>query len=935
MRITTMLTNRTRNPLGLELGAVPRLSWLVEDGEGEGLPAFRVQVALDGSFGTPLWDSGFREDLDPLACPVRGIEWRSRTRYYWRVALRRDGRETLSETAWFETAKLAEPWTARWIGPGTSGQDFDPAWHPVLSRVFKAAKKPASARIYLCGLGLYQLSVNGEAAGDECLSPGLCAYDKWLPYQTFDLTDHIREGENRLEIALGNGWYKGRYGLARNREFHYGEEFACIAELHLRREDGSSEVIATDTENWQARRSTVLASGIFDGEVRDDTLDTEKVYGVKGVTVNPPLPQPRRSPGIKIMGRLKPAALIKTPAGETVLDLGQNLVGWLEFKNRAPRGAEVHLQFGEVLQGGNFYRDNLRTALAEYRYTSGGLEEAIRPRFTFYGFRYVKLTQWPGPVSLDDFSALVLYSDMRETGKIRTGNPKVNKLFENTLWGQRGNYLDVPTDCPQRDERMGWTGDAEMFFGTGSFNYDVYAFFSKYCYDLYQEQKALDGNVPVVVPKHDVAQAGSCAWGDAATIIPWGMYVKYGDPAILEQQYGSMKGWVDYIRRRDRETGDRRLWRGDFHYGDWLSLDVEDPVGNRFGGTERIYLASCYYRYSSLLTARAARVLGKTEEAEYYEKLSESVREAVVREYFSPAGRLALNTQTAYVLALFMDIVPPQWRERTAYALRLKLKESNYHLRTGFIGTPFLCRVLSENGDNDIAYRLLLQEDFPSWLYEVNMGATTIWERWNSILPDGSISDTGMNSLNHYAYGSIVEWLYRNAAGIRPLESSPGFRRFRLAPQPNRRLGSIEAEYRSASGLIKSSWAYLENGELELRCTVPFGTTAEYILPEKDGSGGGEVLELAAGDYHWRYLPESAKGPPVNFDTPLSELRGQSRALEVLKEEFPGFTEMMLFSMLAGERSLNDFVREGFITADREKREAVSRRLSEALGRGR
>jgi alpha-L-rhamnosidase len=627
------------------------------------------------------------------------------------------------------------------------------------------------------------------------------------------------------------------------------------------------------------------------------------------------------------MHRLKPVELIKTPAGETVLDMGQNMVGWLEFTNYAPKGAELYLQFGEVLQQGNFYRDNLRTALSEYRYRSDGTQKRIRQVFTFHGFRYVKLTKWEGPVNLEDFTGLVLYSQMRPTGSITTGNEKVNKLFENTIWGQRGNYLDVPTDCPQRDERMGWTGDAEMFFGTASFNFDVNAFFHKYCYDLYQEQRVQDGNVPVVIPKHDFFQLGSCAWGDAATIIPWNMYVMYGDKAILEQQFESMKAWVDYIYRRDRETGGLRLWRGDYHCGDWLSLDVEDSIGNRFGGTEHTYLASCYYRYSALLTAKAARVLGKTEEAEYYQKLSDEVRSAIIKEYVTPGGRLAINTQTAYVVALFMEIVPDEWREKTAYALRMKLKESNYHLRTGFIGTPFLCRVLSENGSNDIAYRLLLQEDFPSWLYEVNMGATTVWERWNSIYPDGSISDTGMNSLNHYAYGSIVEWLYRNAAGINPVESSPGFRRFRLIPRSDKLLQKVAAEFRSPAGLIRSSWEYTETGELEVRCTVPFGAVAELVLPDSDDT---VVKELQAGEYSYRYVPASVKKPQINADTPISEIYRFPRAVTVLEEEFPTLTGMMCFSELAGERSLNDFAREGYIILPSTRAETVSLRLTEA-----
>jgi len=628
------------------------------------------------------------------------------------------------------------------------------------------------------------------------------------------------------------------------------------------------------------------------------------------------------------MHSLQPVEIIHTPSGETVLDMGQNMVGWFEFVCKAPKGSEIHLQFGEVLQGGNFYRDNLRTALAEFKYVSDGSGKTVCQSFTFYGFRYVKLTKWSGDVNIQDFAGKVLYSKLKAAGHIETGNEKVNKLFENTLWGQRGNYLDVPTDCPQRDERMGWTGDAQVFFGTAAYNMDVAAFFSKYCYDLMREQQALGGTVPVVIPKHDVTQTGACAWGDAATIIPWNHYIQYGDASILERQYPSMKAWVDYIRRHDKKTGDTRLWRGDFHYCDWLALDGEDTIKNRFGGTDRTYLASCFYRYSSMLVSKAASVLGFDDDACYYKELSESVRDAVIKEYVTETGRLAVNTQTGYLLALYMDIIPEQWREKTAYALSLKLKESEFHLRTGFIGTPYLCRVLSANGYNNISYRLLLQEDFPSWLYEVNMGATTIWERWNSILPDGSISDTGMNSLNHYAYGSIIEWIYRDAAGINPIEAFPGFRKFRLTPKPDALIKNIKAEYHSPVGTIKSSWCYHENGDIEFNFTVPFGSSAIMSLPMHPE---GETEEtLSPGTYNYRYKPVDAG--LINFDTPINEIFKYPASVEVLLEELPipAGNNIRMFREMTGSRSLRDFSVEGFFDLPDDEVNILLEKLSEA-----
>jgi len=921
LAVSGLQCNHFTNPLGYQLDGNARLSWIVEcDKNAESTTC--IEVSTDSAFSEIVYSDDSGERIDSL-CYILPIELQPRTRYYWRVTVETQG-VTACETAWFETSKLDEKWTAKWISP-----EKQPERHPVIFSYFDIDKPIRTARAYICGLGLYRLKFNQQLAGDEALSPGLCAYDKWLPYQTYDITELLKSGENTVEVELGNGWYKGRYGLSRSKNFRYGDEFACICEIHVTAEDGSEYRIATDTD-WKAKLSCVIDSNIFDGEYRDDTLSPGEAFGVKKAEVSMELLEPRRSPPITVMHRIKPIEVIHTPANEIVLDMGQNMVGWFEFVCNAPTGAEVHLQFGEVMQGGNFYRDNLRAALAEYKYVSDGTGKKVCQRFTFYGFRYVKLTRWHGDLNAQDFTGLVLYSDLQQTGYIKTANEKVNKLFENTLWGQRGNFLDVPTDCPQRDERMGWTGDAQVFFGTAAFNMDVAGFFSKFCYDLWREQEALGGTVPVVIPKHDVTQTGACAWGDAATIIPWNHYIRYGDVGILERQYPSMKAWVEYIYSHDLKTGATRLWRGDFHYCDWLALDGEDTIGNRFGGTERTYLASCFYRYSSMLVAKAAKVLGFDEDAEHYESLSESVRKAIVEEYVTKSGRLAVTTQTAYILALYMDIIPEHWREKTAYALSLKLKESDFHLRTGFIGTPYLCRVLSESGYGNISYRLLLQEDFPSWLYEVNMGATTIWERWNSILPDGSISDTGMNSLNHYAYGSIMEWLYRDAAGINPIEEFPGFRKFRLSPRPDPLLPCIEAVYHSPVGTIKSAWKYLENGELEFDFTVPYGSTAQLTLP---GHPDGIIDEvLTPGVYNYRYKPRDVSC--FNIDTPISEICKHPKAVDVLLEELPNIAgnNFTMFKEMAGSRSLRDFCIEGFFELPDEQANKLFMKMEKAAG---
>jgi len=921
MHISHLKVNRIYNPLGFELGDKPRLSWIVETDEAKHQVAAQVQVSLDSDFKEIIFDSGKRSDIDSI-CYLLNIKLMPRTRYFWRVTVWGDnGCSATSETAWFETAKMDEPWKAKWITPC-----IDPEIHPVLFSDFNVRDEVSSARIYISGLGLFELNLNGEKVGDEYLSPGFTAYDKWIPYQTYDITGQLKKGLNHIEVMLGNGWYKGRYGLDRQRRFRYGDKFALIAELVITYKDGSSETFVTDETSWKARRCQVIDSSIFDGEVIDFTLHDDTIYPVTVIDLDIKKLQPRRNLPIKIKKRLKPIEVIYTPAGETVLDMGQNMVGWLEFTNRAPAGTEVLLQFGEVLQEGNFYRDNLRTAKCEFSYISDGEEKKVRPHFTFYGFRYVKLTKWQGDVNPDDFTGCVLYSDLEQTGNITTDNELINKLFQNVLWGQRGNYLEIPTDCPQRDERMGWTGDAQVFSGTAAFNMDVFAFFNKYLYDLMLEQRERGGNVPVVVPAHDVKQNGSCAWGDAAVIIPWNMYLYYGDIAILEQQYESMKGWVDYIKSRDEASGGKRLWMNDFHYGDWLSLDVDDPV-NRFGGTDKVFLASAFYCYSAGIVAKAARILNKESDTQYYEQLSNEVRNAIRKEYFTSTGRLAVNTQTAHVIALYMNLVPDEYRERVAYDLRMKLKETKYHLRTGFVGTPYLCRVLTENGSNDIAYRLLTNTDYPSWLYQVLMGATTIWERWNSILPDGRISDTGMNSLNHYSYGSIMEWMYRNAAGIKPVEDAPGFRRFLLEPRPHYLLKSLKVEFMSPAGMIVSKWDIMEDGSVKFYFKIPFNTTARLVLPDAEGTGFEGVHELESGEYTFCYMPSRPYKKEYNIDTSIQEIYENEEARAIVEAYLPEVTKYMLFTMFAGERSPLDFIKQGLVKMDTEKQAELDQKL--------
>lgn len=714
----------------------------------------------------------------------------------------------------------------------------------------------AQARLYISGLGVYEAWLNGEKVGDEYLAPFYNDYNLWTQYQTYDVTQMLKPGANALGVMLGNGWYKGRFGFVDKMDHLYGDTFKLLCELHISYADGSTEVVSSD-ESWLCAPSPVLESSIYDGEAWDSRKEIpdwaeascrEEGF-VPAVQTQPPLGQlmPRLSPPLRVMEKIQPVALLQTPAGEQVVDFGQNMTGWVEFTCREPKDTEILFQFGEILQNGNFYNENLRTAKEAYRYIANGKTVRVRPHFTFYGFRYMKITGISN-LSLEDFTGCVIYSDMDRCGTIATSNPQINRLFENALWGQKGNFLDVPTDCPQRDERMGWTGDAQVFSATACYNMYTPAFYRKFLYDMKLEQDTLGGAVPHVVPdvlgqinrllhqqdKHSdniaVSTAhSSCAWSDAATIIPWTLYAFYGDKALLEAQYGNMKAWTDRIRTIDIEKcGGRYLWADGFHFADWLALDNYHRVSH-FGATDPYFVASVFYFYSATLTAKAAQTLGYAEDAAYYAGLAARIKAAIREEYFTATGRLAFATQTAMVLALKFDLVPEQFRDRLVRDLQAKLQEDNQHLTTGFVGTPFLCPVLSEEGLSGTAYTLLLNEDYPSWLYEVNMGATTIWERWNSVLPDGSISDTGMNSLNHYSYGSIVEWMYRYMCGVSVSEGGAGFRRFRIKPYVDERFDWVRMQYDSAMGRIESGWKKTVDG-YEFRVEVPFDTQAEFVL---------------------------------------------------------------------------------------------------------
>lgn len=864
MQIVKLRCDAMVNPIGFAFDS-PRLSWEVASaGRSERQSAYRLQIALDESFAAPLLDERVESD-ESVNVPLT-LALAPRTRYFWRVKIWNGAGEESpwAEPAYFETAKMDEPWRAQWIrSPENEG-------FPALRRAFQLENKPIRrARAYACGVGLYHLYLNGEKVGDEELTPNFNPYNHYLQYQTYDITSLLRPGENAVGALLGNGYYKGRVSWPNMPRCTclYGNELALIAELVVDYADGTQQTIVTD-ETWKAGRSPLLRAEIYDGEVYDARLelpgwnapgfDDSHWLSTAHAGVDAALLQPRRSVPVRVVEERPAVQVLRTPKGEDVVDFGQNCAGWVRLSLNAPAGVEIRVQYGEMLdKDGNFYRENMRTALAEMVYTTREGEQSYAPLFTFFGFRYIRVTGWPGALSPEQFTQCVVHSDLERTGEFECSDARVNRLFENVIWGQRSNFVDVPTDCPQRDERMGWTGDAQVFAATGCINMLSDAFYRKYLHDVACEQSEV-GYVPNVTPNF-LKRVGQChapttGWGDVATVVPWMLYLYYGDTVVLEKQYDSMKAWVDYMRAQDKDGSD--LYGG-FHLGDWLAQDTRNP-DSLFGATPTGLLATAYYAYSAEIVSKAAKVLGKEEDARFYASLARRVREAFRREYVSPNGRLTADTQTGPVIALKMDMLDPAHRPRAVRALEERLKIDNFHLTTGFLGTPHLCPILSENGLNEYAYQLLLNTGFPSWLYAVERGATTVWERWNSIREDGSMGEVSMNSFNHYAYGSIAEWMYRYVAGLNPVESEPGFKRSRVAPMPNSMLAYARASIHTQYGLLACGWK-LEGDAIEIDIDIPFNTTADILLPDADGveiwENGSPMysFSFARGSGHWHY----------------------------------------------------------------------------------
>jgi alpha-L-rhamnosidase len=758
---------------------------------------------------------------------------------------------------------LPEDWHAHFI---SSAWEEDPSKSnpaPYLRRDFELGAGIKSARLYITALGVYEAEINGQVVGHHVFAPGWTVYDRRLRYQTFDVTEMLQMGKNAIGAVLGDGWFRGRLGFGGGQRNIYGDRLALLAQLEVQYQDGSTARILTD-ESWQAATGPILMNSIYDGETYDARLeldgwsspdfDASDWHGVRFFewdmnTLEAPL-----GPPVRRTETVAPVSISQSPSGKTIVDFGQNLVGRIVLNVQGPVGHTVTLRHAEVLEDGELGTRPLRFADATDRYTlRGGETETWEPRFTFHGFRYVEVNNWPGELRLDSLTAVVMHSDMERTGWFECSDPLLNQLHQNVVWGMRGNFLDVPTDCPQRDERLGWTGDLQVFSPTASFLYDASGFVRSWLVDLAIEQSKAGGIVPQVIPMVLDRPMAAAAWSDAATIVPWVLYQRFGDAKIIADQYESMKAWVDHVVA---VAGENDLWDTGFQYGDWLDPTAPPDTPGQ-ARTDRAIVASAYYIRSAELVAQAAELLGHTAEQQHYFSVAERARAAFAREYITPTGRLVSDAETAYAIALVFDLfTTAEQVQHAGDRLAELVRDSGYHIRTGFVGTPLICDALCNAGHYAIAYRLLMQQECPSWLYPVTMGATTIWERWDSMLPDGSINSGEMTSFNHYALGAVADWMHRTIGGLRP--TAPGYRHMNIRPRPGGGLTDAKVRHLTPYGLAQSSWK-IEDEMFDLNVLIPPNTTAFITLP----GGDTPPIEVGSGSWHWSvpYQDPDVRGP--------------------------------------------------------------------------
>jgi len=907
--ITNLICEYRRNPLGIDV-MEPRLGWqLSSDQPNTKQTAYRIFAASSpdklAEGQTDVWDSGKVDSDQSVHVVYAGPRLDSRQRVYWKVLVwDQSGAPLESEAAWFEVGLLRRrDWKARWIGGELLGGPRTTVPQPYLRKPFALEGKVASARLYVTALGFHECSINGQVVGEDVFGPGWTDYNKRVQYKVYDVGNLLRQGDNVLGAVMGDGWAVGFISWGPRQE--YIDRPRLLAQLEITLEDGNKITIVSD-RTWKHRVGPLLETDMLAGEAYDARLempgwdragfDDKRWTSVEVFGDHPGQLVATNGPTVQRISEIQPIAdpTVKRAftASSAIYDMGQNMVGRVRIKGRAPAGTTLIIRYAEVLtEKGDLYTANLRSARCVDYYTfKGEGEEVWEPKFTFHGFRYVELLGFPGDYTRDMVTGIVLHSEMAQTGDFSCSDPTLNQLQHNILWGQKGNFVDVPTDCPQRDERLGWTGDIQVFIRTAAFNMDVAGFMTKWAQDVADAQSA-QGMVPMVVPNPGtVGPDGGPAWSDACIICPWTIYLCYGDTRILEDNYEVMSKFMDYLLKTSpnliRCAPDAEVWPG---FGDWLSINAplsRDLIGTAFLG------------HDANLMAQIATVLGKKNDAAKYRKLYIKVKDAFADRYLVggtgvPAGEVptqmrqmmegadnisrgnlkvveyetasseVFNTavvkpsQTAYVLGLHFNIFPHKLRAAAIKELVADIEQRGMHLSTGFVGASYLPHVLSSNERLDVAYALLNQKTWPSWLYAVTQGATTIWERWDGYTAENGFQDPGMNSFNHYAYGSIGAWMYNTVAGIEIDPQQPGYKHTLLRPQPGGGLTHANASLKTLYGELRSDWT-LDGGKFEWHVRIPANTTASAYVPVPEGtpivvngqSVDSPALSLGPGQHH-------------------------------------------------------------------------------------
>lgn len=840
--VGAMKTEYAHNPQGIE-ALEPRLFWQLESEQKSALQtAYQVMVATTKERlmqdAADMWDSGKIWSNNSVHILYAGKSLEAETDYYWKVRVwdAQDQASEWSESACWSMGLLTqEAWQGDWIGRKQI-PDIQMQPSPYMRKAFKAKRSVRRAMAYTTALGLYELHMNGQRLGDW-FAPGWTDYNTRVQYQTYDVTELLLEGDNAVGAIVGDGWFAGTVGMMGTGI--YGEQPYFLLQLNIEYEDGSIQSVVTDS-SWRTSIGPIQYSDFIKGEAYDARLeltgwdmpgyddtswgapDLKSDYAGKIVA--------SVEPSIRIMKTIKPVDMKKTAAGTYIYDMGQNMVGWTEVTVQGEQGTKVTLSHAEMLNpDGTLYLENLRKAIQQNHYIlKGEGHERYEPHFTFQGFRYVELIGYSGEPNLETVIGKVVHSDTPQTGSLETSDQMVNQLYSNITWGQRGNFLSVPTDCPQRDERLGWTGDAQIFARTASYNMDVSRFFSKYMIDMTDAQME-NGAFPDVAPdagwfkwkQNDRLKwyaPDNAGWGDAGIVIPWTLYLMYGDIRVLDTHYDAMVRWVEYLKLNSTD-----LVRPAYaNYGDWLSIEADTP---------NEVLATAYFAYSAQLLGRIAGLLGRQEDSGRFKTLFQDVAQAFCKAFVDEDGRIYGNTQTVYVLALQFGLLTDELRSKSVLHLVRDIEQRGNRLSTGFLGVGYLLPALTTEDQLDVAYSLLTQEAFPSWMYSIKHGATTIWERWDGWTEEKGFQTPSMNSFNHYSLGSVGEWMFRFMGGIEADPEQPGFKHTIIRPRPGGQLTSVKVQYESLYGIIKSEWQLRADGVFQLDIQVPVNTTASVYVP--------------------------------------------------------------------------------------------------------